>query len=466
MASVATTKQWLGLLAVVAGNLLPLVGVAVWGWRLDSLLVIYWLEALTTALLAAGKALFAKQGSPELPGVQPLADLRAKRGGLRPRAGWPPVYPRNVPFAVSILSVWAMTVVPVSLLAWLSLDLVPTLSVGLLVGLGALVASHLIDFRFDYIGDKRYADVSARELTRTPAQQVLVLICLLPFAAGEAASGPALLGVIVLTKTVAAAYRFYVDHMGQPLVAVTDYLKRSGVLETEPLQEPPPELTLPDEPIEGRVDTDTTAVVLGSVTSVALGLLNRGGLMLAAVFVLGITADQPLVAGLAAAALLSVVAVTVLSRYLRFGTVEYQRRGSQVVAYDRLLAEPQWIAPVYGGEIEVENAVPDRVLDTGTLTLSTDASDDRETVQLGPVVDLHEAVDTLGLPISEPRRPDTDYAVVGAAGFLLVLFAVFPVGLVIVGDLSTGVAVALVLLSVPFLLPLLGMLLWASLSRI
>ena len=466
MPAFAPTKQWLGLLAVVAGNLLPLVGVAVWGWSLDSLLVIYWLEALTTALVAAGKALFAKQGSPELPGTQPLADLRAKRGGVQPRAGWPPIYPRNIPFAVSILGTWAITVLPVSLLAWLSLDLAPTFSVGLLGGLAALIAAHLVDFRTDYIADGRYAEVSARELTRTPAQQILLLICLLPFAAGEAASGPAVLGGIVLAKTAAAGYRFYADHMGQPLVAVTDYLKRSGVLETEELQEPPPELAVPDDPVDGRVDTDTAAVVLGSLTSVALGLLSRGGLMLAALFVVGITADQPLVAALAAAALLSVVAAALLSRYLRFGTVEYQRRGSRIVAYDRLLAEPQWIAPVYGGEIAVENAVPDRLLDTGTLRLSTATSDDRETVQLGPVADLEAAVDTLGLPVSEPRRPETDYTVVGAAGFLLIIFAVLPLGLVTVGDLSEGVAVVILAASVPLLLPLVGVLLWATLSRI
>lgn len=462
----APTRQWLGLLAVVAGNLLPLVGVAVWGWSLDSLLVVYWLEALTTTVVAAGKALFAKQGSPELPGTQPLADLRAKRGGLQPRAGWPPIYPRNIPFAVSILGTWAMTVLPVSLLAWLSLALAPTLSVGLLVGLAALIAAHLVEFRFDYIADQRYAEVSARELTRTPAQQVLLLICLLPFAAGEAASGPAVLGGIVLAKTAAESYRFSVDHMGQPLVAITDYLERSGVLETEKLQEPPPELAVPDDPIDGRVDTDTAAVMLGSVTSVALGLLSRGGLMLAAVFAIGITAGQPLVTALAATALLSVVAATLLSRYLRFGTVEYQRHGSRIVAYDRLLAEPQWIAPVYGGEITVDNAVPDRLLDTGTLTLSTAASDDRETVQLGPVADLDAAVDTLGLPISEPRRPDTDYAVVGAAGFLLVIFAVVPLGLVTVGDLSEGVAIVIGVVSAVFLLPLVGVLLWAMLSRV
>lgn len=462
--SPATTTQWLGLLAVVAGNLLPLVGVAVWEWSLASLLLVYWLEALTTALLASIKALFAKQGSPELPGVQRLPDLRAKRGGLRLR-GWPPIYPRNVPFAVSILSVWAVTVLPVSLLAWVSLDLAPTLSGGLLVALAALVASHLADFRVDYIGAERYTDVSARELTRTPAQQALVLLCVLPFTMGEAASGVVLLGGIVLAKTTAEAYRFYIDHMGQPLVAITDWLKESALIETEPIQEPPPELALPEAPVDGRVETDTTAVVLGSVTNVMLGLFSRGGILLASLIVFGITIGSPLVVGLGAAALLAIVAVGVLSRWLRFGTIEYQRRDHEIVAYDRLLAEPQWIAPVYGDDVKVQNAIPDRLLGTGTLTLST-PDDDRERVTLGPVADLDAAVDQLGLPISQPRRPETEYSVVAAAGGLLAVFVVFPVSLLTVGDLDSGTAVAVLVIAVPLLLPLVGVLLWSGLSRI
>ena len=457
--------QWLGLLAVVAGNLLPLVGVAVWEWNLTSLLVIYWLEALTTTLLAAIKALFAKQGSPELYVLQPMANLRAKRGGLQLRSGWPLIYPRNVPFAVSILGVWCMAVLPVSLLTWLSLDLTPMVSGGLLVGLAALVASHLTDFRVDYISAERYTDVSAQELTRTPAQQVLVLFCLLPFITGEAASGAVLLGGIVLAKTAGEAYRFYVDHMSQPLVAVTDWLQQSTLIETESLQESPPEIELPDAPVDGRVETDTAAIILGSIPDIVLGLVSRGGILLGLVVIFGITVDSPLVVGFAAAVLLAVVAVAALSRWLRFGTIEYQRRDHEIVAYDRLLAEPQWVAPVYRGDIEVKNAIPDRLLGTGTVTLSTTDGDNKP-VTLGPVPDLDSAVDELALPIRQPRRPETEYTVVAAAAGLLAVFAVLPVVLLTVGGLDNGTAVAVLILGAPLLFPLVGGLLLSGLSRL
>jgi hypothetical protein len=38
--------------------------------------VLYWIEGLVTVLLAAAKALFAERGSPGLPAIEPLHELR------------------------------------------------------------------------------------------------------------------------------------------------------------------------------------------------------------------------------------------------------------------------------------------------------------------------------------------------------------------------------------------------------
>ncbi|WP_435186604.1 DUF6498-containing protein [Halobellus sp. EA9] len=92
----------MGSVAAVA-NLVPLVGVLALGWNISSLLVLYWIEGLVTVLLAVAKALFAERGSPGLPDIEPLHELREKRGGWRPPSRLPAVYPRNVPFAASIL---------------------------------------------------------------------------------------------------------------------------------------------------------------------------------------------------------------------------------------------------------------------------------------------------------------------------------------------------------------------------
>ncbi|WP_231727969.1 DUF6498-containing protein, partial [Haloferax profundi] len=101
-------------------NLLPLVGVVALDWSLWSLLVVYWVEAFSTVVLAAVKVLFAERGSPGISGqIEPLHELREKRGGWRVQKSWPPVYPRNIPFALSMLGVWSVTVLPLSLLYWL-----------------------------------------------------------------------------------------------------------------------------------------------------------------------------------------------------------------------------------------------------------------------------------------------------------------------------------------------------------
>ncbi len=53
---------------LIAFNLLPLVGVLVWGWNVQSLLVLYWLENGIIGLLAIPRILRA-EGSPAPPGV-------------------------------------------------------------------------------------------------------------------------------------------------------------------------------------------------------------------------------------------------------------------------------------------------------------------------------------------------------------------------------------------------------------
>ena len=73
-----------GATALLGANLLPLVGVVALGWSLWSLLVVYWVEAFSTVVLAAVKTLFAERGSPGLSGqIEPLHELREKRGGWK-----------------------------------------------------------------------------------------------------------------------------------------------------------------------------------------------------------------------------------------------------------------------------------------------------------------------------------------------------------------------------------------------
>ncbi|WP_141212604.1 DUF6498-containing protein [Halorubrum sp. Hd13] len=164
-------------LVLIGANLVPLIGVIVLGWDPWALLVIYWIEAFSTVLLGVRKILFDERDSPDVVGqIEPLHELREKRGGWCPRPGWPPIYPRNVPFGLSMLGTWALSVVPPSALYWLSVDRSIVLSINLLLGIGALVFAHGAEFMIGYLGRREYTNVSARELLRTPAQLTLIVI--------------------------------------------------------------------------------------------------------------------------------------------------------------------------------------------------------------------------------------------------------------------------------------------------
>jgi hypothetical protein len=442
--------------------MLPFVGVVAWGWHLGSLLVVYWVEALATAVMAAVKALFAERGSPRIPGsLEPLHELREKRGGWRPREGWPPVYPRNVPFALSVVGFWSVLALPLTLLYWSRTGPTVTLSLDLAVGIGALLFAQLRDFRVEYVGGEEYATTSAQELLRTPAQLGVVVLSVGLLAADGRSGGLALLFGVVTAKAGASAYRFYADHVGQPR-------RRLGELfDGRETSEPPPELDLPDAAVRGRVTVDTRSVLLGSVWAIAFGFATRLGLGALVLLGFATLAGRPIWIAVGTVGVFGVAVARVLAFYLRYGTVEYQRRGDDLVAYDTLLGAPQWIVPVGPAtEFSVANAIVDRLRGTDTLVITDVASVDGRDVQLGPVSDADKAVETLDLPVARTDRPERDPAVIVAASLLALAFVAVPAGLFLSPQVDGATVAGLgVALGPVFFLPV-GVLLWAALSRI
>ncbi|SEA06449.1 hypothetical protein SAMN04488065_1654 [Haloplanus vescus] len=451
----------LGLALVVVANLLPLVGVVAWGWDLTSLLVLYWVEACVTMVMAAVKALFAERGSPGISGsIEPLHELREKRGGWRPHPNWPPLYPRNVPFALSVVGAWSVTALPLTLLHWGADGPDIALSLDLLAGIGALLVSQVRDFVTEYVGDEEYATVSAQELLQTPIQLGVVVLSVGLLAADSRAGSLALLVGVVLVKAAVSAYRFYADHVGEPLVQL-------GERFTADASEPPPELDLPDAPVRGRVGVDARSVLLGSVWAVAFGFATRFGMGSLVVAGFAALTRRPLWIALGLVPLLAVVAGRVCSFYLRYGTIEYQRRGENLVAYDTLLDAPQWVVPVDSTtEFSVKNAIVDRLRGTDTLTVADVASADGRDVQLGPVRDAEAAAETLDLPVEETARPARDPTVIAAASLLVLAFLAVPAGLFLAPQVERSTAVGIVVVLGPFgAIPVVA-LLWVVLARI
>lgn len=95
-----------GFVPILLANLLPLVGVLRLGWRPETLVVIYALEVLFSFPFAGVKALFAQRPPrSDRDGTTVISvsdDLTEKRGRIQPVAWLPPIYPRNVPFALAV----------------------------------------------------------------------------------------------------------------------------------------------------------------------------------------------------------------------------------------------------------------------------------------------------------------------------------------------------------------------------
>ncbi|MGB9951358.1 DUF6498-containing protein [Haloarcula marismortui] len=451
-------------LGVIAANCIPLVGVTAWGWDLWLLLVVYTAEAAFSVLIAATKALFAEQGSPGRPGQhEPLHELREKRGSFQLYSNLPPIYPRNIPFALTVLGVWFGFIGPISLVYLVTLGPAIQVSVGLAVSIAALLFSQIEEFVVEYIGTGEYRDVSAQELIRTPAQLTLVLLFVgLLTLGGSRAGRITLLTGLVVGKTLSSVYRFYVEHFGGSLLDVNIDLS-----DDLPRSEPPPEPKMPEEPVEASVVVDKKSVILGSLSAVGFALVSRFTLLTVAALVVALQIGHPVWIGLLSVVLLCIIGARMLSFYLRYGTIEYQRRGEFLVAYDRLLESPQWIATVGPGtDFSVINAIVDRLRDTGRLRITGVDSVDGGSVQFGPLSDLDEAINTLQLPVHQTERPEWDPTIIAAAGGLLLFFFAVPAGLFLAPGIDSGTAYASLVVIGPFAVIHAGILLYVALSRI
>jgi hypothetical protein len=449
---------------LIGVNLVPLVGVVAWRWDIWVLLVVYWIEAFSTVLLGVLKALFAERGSPDVVGqIEPLHELREKRGGWRPRPGWPPIYPRNIPFGLSMLGTWALSVIPPSALYWLSVDRPAVLSANVLLGIGALVFAHGAEFFRDYLGQQEYTDVSAREILRTPAQLTLIVMLLAMLgAAGGQETGFALLVGFVGTKTILTISQ---DTPGRLGTIIRRIIERFG--DDDDLSRPQSELDLPTESVQACVTVSPKSVLLGGVSAVWVGFANRVGILVIFGFIAAVEVRNIVWIAVGLGVILLIVAVRLLSYYLRYGTIEFQRRDDMLVAYDTLLQAPQWVVPVRSGaQFSIQNSIPDRIFGTGTLIISGVDTAASNEVQFGPVTDLDGAIETLDLPVRREERPARDPAVIAASVGLMMCFGAIPIGLLFTSKVSQTETLDILAVFGPFLLIPIGALLWAALSRI
>jgi hypothetical protein len=281
-------------------------------------------------------------------------------------------------------------------------------------------------------------------------------------AAGGQEMGFVLLVGFVGAKTAIAMSEISTGRLGTTIRRLVEWLG-----DDPDLCRPQPELDLPGQTVQARVTVSPKSVLLGSLSAVGLGFASRVGILVIFGFIAAVGSGNTVWIAVGLGAILLIVAVRVLSYYLRYGTIEYQRRDDTLVAYDTLLEAPQWTVPIYSqARFSIQNSIPDRIFGTGTLTISgieTAASDE---VQFGPIIDLDAAIETLDLPVQREERPERDPAVIAASVGLILCFAAVPIGLLFTSQVSQTEAFGILTVFGPFFLIPIGALMWAALSRV
>ena len=457
-----------GFVPVFLANLLPLVGVVRLGWDPATLVAIYAIEVLFSFPMAALKALFAQRlprtDREDATVISVSNELIEKRGRLDVLPFLPPIYPRNVPFALAVFgaAAWVGMIV-----AFVLVELFPLVGVlartEVIAGVLALVAGQSIETYRDYLRDDRYETTTPYAVIETPARQAFFLVFVL-FAVpaiGTDGAGAAL-GAFVFVKLLVewSAHRA-TDGGGR----LTRWLSGPDGVAVDGDDQVSVPVGEPDD----RVSTDGRAVLytglfdtLSRLAPFYASWFLIGWLVVLAVLGDGASRSAAIRSGLLVCGLfVALLAVRIATFYLRYGPLEYRRYGDRIVAYDALLGEPQWSAQI--GTLRdvavVPDRLPDRLFGTRTIAATTGWGDDERRRTIGPVGDADALVESFELPVRttelEPGPIDRRVAALVAASVATVAVVA---GLVAFGPWLSSTASLYVVFLLPFVaLPLRGL---------
>ena len=465
------------LAPIVFANLVPLIGVSRLGWDPETLVVVYVVEFLLSLLVAAAKALFAARppARDRDDGVisATSSPLSEKRGSARPVSWLPPVYPRNVPFALAVCGTAVWVAVAVGVVLSQTLNVPEAIRrPGVLASSLALFAGQLVDAGRTYFLRRRYEETSPYAVVETPARQAVFLTIVgfaLPIlgALGGVAPLVALVFVKVLVEWSAVRSTGSgpgddgperdgsESDDGEAADGLTDWLAGPDDATASPDSVSIPDRT-PDERVPAHRRAAVAAGVLRTLTVAApiyATLTFVAWIALFGLFVGGDASPPVAYGSLVAATALFVgaVATDVIGYALRDGTVEYRRYGDRIVAHDVWLDEPQWDASLeLVREVDVvRTRLPDRALGARTFEATVGYGDGERERRIGPVPDGGGAVEALDLPVGGTDLPPIDrLAVALAAG--VVLAAVVGTALWFAGPWSSDADVVRAVFLLPF----------------
>ncbi|WP_277554035.1 DUF6498-containing protein [Halobaculum limi] len=452
-----TPQTPLGILAVLVANAIPLAGVVWLGWDPETLVAIYALELLVVLPLAGVKALFA--GRPPATdrenGIFDVSesDLVEKRGSVRLHDRLPPIYPRNVPFAVAVVSggLW----IGFFVLAPLS-EVVAVLDIlgrpEVLLSVAILAVGQVAETAVTYFRNGRYVEVSPFAVVEIPARQGFLLALFL-FVVTIGGATPVLVAFVVV-KVLFEWSGIRAERGGGG--------RLTGWLSGPDSDTTADHVDVPVGRPSATVDVDQRSVVAAAVWRV----VSKTGpfyVVLATFVWLGVPtflgAGAPsltlwIASGLAGLLLLSLLLVgDVVEVVLTDGWMTYSRVGDQIVAQDRLTDEPQWVTPIreLRDAAVVETRPADRYFGTRTITVTMGWGDDETELTLGPVSNPQTFVEAFDLPLRSTDLSPLDRRFVGAA---VGSVALITIGGGVVATTPVGPSISWVLLIVS--LPLLG----------
>jgi hypothetical protein len=374
-----------GFAATVVTNLSPLVGVWLLGWDADSLAFVYTVEVLFAILFAGVKALFAQQ-PPDYDNLESTeqtlddmdgkaatgpSDLDRKRGGVRIVEWLPPVYPRNVPFAIKWFE--ATLIFAALLPAFLARIVDPLAEMvrpATVLCAVSLVVSHLVTASQQYIGQREYETVSPQGIARVPMQEAGVVLGIVA-TAGIGLSATEFVVASVVVKTVVACGQYRENGL-------------FGYFTTPSADRSLRTVATLDAPVTEKIRPNSRAVLVSGLVQGAQKALGFAPFYLFLWLGLLILSDgsPPNVAGMTllpfVIAPLIVATLEAIKYTLTHGWMSYQRRNGELVAYDELTDTPQWTTPV--GEFRCaelsDGHLADRLFGSQTLTVTPISADD------------------------------------------------------------------------------------------
>lgn len=344
-----------GVVAVVATNLVPVVGVVAAGWEPAVVLLVYLAELAAICLWAAVQTLFARKRpnnylrravAGDRRRFELVGPLQTKRGASALPGPLPPVYLRNVPTFLAAVVIAPLVVgIGFVLVALTRPTITRSVASSFLLGGGAVFVGRSITVLGRFFRDGGYRDHSARSILLTPFRYLLVLgVLFVVFLGLESGIGG---GPLVDPRT--AVVGIAVAKLGYDVRALridrdperrswTAKLYGSRATEIEPEPVPTP-TTSPS----ARFSADRSAAVADALRAGLRYVCWNGAptAMVALLVGIGLIAGNRgiVLAAVGLAVLLG--GVRSVTRYLRYGTVEYHCYTDRLVAFDRLLGEPQ-----------------------------------------------------------------------------------------------------------------------------